>query len=120
MKRIKTITEKILEELNSDENEFRRRSKSELNPLTFEEYNEQRNIDIYEIRFNKEVYNEYLNETIEIYFISKNNKEIIDYIAREISKDRFGCKYCSNFYKVKGKDIKTTVWEFGGHKFYEE
>ena len=120
MKRIKTITEKILEELNSDENEFGRRSKNELSPLTFVEYNEQKNIDEYEIRFDKEVYNEYLNETIEIYLISKNKKEIIDYIARKFSKDRFGCKYCGNFYKVKRKDIETTVWEFGGDKFYEE
>lgn len=120
MKRIKSTTEKILEELNLEEHKFRRRSKNELSPLTFEEYNEQRNIDKYEIRFDKEVYNEYLNETIEIYLISKNKKEIIDYIARKFSKDRFGCKYYGDFYKVKRKDIETTVWEFGGDKFYEE
>ncbi len=119
MKRIKTITEKILEELNSDENEFKKVYRNGIDSLKFEEFNEEKNINIYEVKFIKEVYNEYLDISIEIYRITDNNKRFIDYVARRISKNDFGYKYYSDFYKVKKKN-QTIVWEFGGDKFYEE
>ena len=114
-------TRDILDFLNSNNNNFRNIDKEDISSNEIGEYNESGElINKYKLLFYKEIYNEYLNDSIEIYRISKNNKEIIDYIARRIFTNELGFKYHSDFYKVKRKDIKTTVWEFGGYKFYEE
>lgn len=121
----KEIIESVLKVLNSYEYMFKYNNAEEINNLKMCEYetedlSKRKNTDEYEVVFIKEIYNEYLDDSIEIYQISKNNKEIIDYIARRIFTNELGFKYHSDFYKVKRKDIKTTVWEFGGYKFYEE
>ena len=121
----KDIVEGVLKVLNSYEYMFKYNDAEEINNLKMCEYetedlSKRKNTDEYEVLFIKEVYNEYLDKTVEIYLINKNNKESIDYIAREYTRSRFGDKHYSEFYKVKRKDIKTTVWEFSGDKFYEE
>lgn len=116
----KTTTKKLLDELNSYEYNFRCMNGKELSPLEFEECNKEGNINIYEIKFIKEAYNEFSDESLEIYWISKNKKEIIDYIARKYITNNFGDRTYYDFYKVERRDIKVTIWEIEGDKFYEE
>ena len=114
-------TKDILDFLNSNKYKFKQMDKEEINSNEIGEYDESGElVNKYKLLFYKEIYNEYLDESIEIYWISKNNKEIIDYIARILVKNKFGDKHYRDFHNVKRKDIKTTVWEFGGDKFYEE
>ncbi len=114
-------TKDILEFLNLSKYKFKQKDKEEIVSNEIGEYDESGElVNKYKLLFYKEIYNEYLDESIEIYWISKNNKEIIDYIARRYIKDKFNDKLYKDFYEVKRKDIKTTVWEFGSDKFYEE
>lgn len=114
-------TRDILDFLNSNNSNFRNIDKEDISSNEIGEYNESFElVNKYKLLFYKEIYNEYLDISIEIYGISKNNKEIINYIARQYVKSKFGDKFYDDFYEVKRKDIKTTVWEFGGDKFYEE
>lgn len=79
----------MLDFLNSNKYKFRQMDKEEMNSNEIGEYDESGElVNKYKLLFYKEIYNEYLDESIEVYRISKNNKEIIDYIARILVKNK--------------------------------
>lgn len=63
-------------------------------------------------------YEEKLCMGIEVYKVFDGN-EFLGYIARKVMRDMYGIYYYGYFSKADKNYIKTTVWNFGGDKFYE-